>query len=366
MCGIVGYIGKRDVATPAAGGPPAPGVPRLRLGRHRRHLPEGGGLKMVKAKGRVRDLEAEGPRRASGHHRHRPHPLGHPRRAHRRATPTRTWTPRARSPSSTTASSTTPPTCAASWRRDGVEFLSETDTEVLAHLIARSQAETLEEKVREALRLIEGTYGIAVLHADFPDRIVRRPQRLPGRPRHRREGDVRRLGHRRAGRPHPPDRHPRRRRDGHPQGRRLPHVHDRGHAHDAPSPPPWSGRPPPTTWAATTLTCTRRSTSRPTPWTACCAAASTTASPPCTSAASNLDAREARGIRRVKILGCGTSYHAGMIGAADDRGAGPHPGRRRAGLASSATATRSSTPTPSTSPSPSPVRRTTCSPPSRS
>ncbi|WP_369217566.1 glutamine--fructose-6-phosphate transaminase (isomerizing), partial [Streptomyces flavofungini] len=55
---------------------------------------------------------------------------------------------------------------------DGVEFLSETDTEVLTHLIARSQADTLEEKVREALRHIEGTYGIAVLHADFNDRIV--------------------------------------------------------------------------------------------------------------------------------------------------------------------------------------------------
>ena len=29
----------------------------------------------------------------------------------------------------------------------------------------------------------------------------------------------------------------------------------------------------------------------------------------------NLDAREARGVRRIKILGCGTSYHAGLIGA---------------------------------------------------
>lgn len=55
---------------------------------------------------------------------------------------------------------------------DGVEFLSETDTEVLTHLIARSQAETLEEKVRQALRIVEGTYGIAVMHADFTDRIV--------------------------------------------------------------------------------------------------------------------------------------------------------------------------------------------------
>lgn len=44
---------------------------------------------------------------------------------------------------------------------DGVEFLSETDTEVLVHLIARSEAEKLEDKVRETLRVIEGTYGIA-------------------------------------------------------------------------------------------------------------------------------------------------------------------------------------------------------------
>ena len=54
----------------------------------------------------------------------------------------------------------------------GVELTSETDTEVLAHLVARSEAESLEAKVSEALARIEGTYGIAVLHADFADRIV--------------------------------------------------------------------------------------------------------------------------------------------------------------------------------------------------
>ena len=43
---------------------------------------------------------------------------------------------------------------------------------MLAHLIGRSEAETLEEKVVEALALVEGTYGLAVLHAAFPDRIV--------------------------------------------------------------------------------------------------------------------------------------------------------------------------------------------------
>ncbi len=55
---------------------------------------------------------------------------------------------------------------------DGVEFASETDSEVLAHLIGRSQATTLEEKVQQAVSRVDGTYGIAVMHADFPDRIV--------------------------------------------------------------------------------------------------------------------------------------------------------------------------------------------------
>ena len=70
----------------------------------------------------------------------------------------------------------------------------------------------------------------------------------------------------------------------------------------------------------------------------------------------NLDAREARGVRRIKILGCGTSYHAGLIGAASSRSwpaSPPTPSRPR----SSATATRSWTPTPCTSRSPSRVRR---------
>ena len=55
---------------------------------------------------------------------------------------------------------------------DGVELASDTDTEVLAHLVARSDADTLEGKVSDALAAIEGTYGLAVMHADFPDRIV--------------------------------------------------------------------------------------------------------------------------------------------------------------------------------------------------
>ena len=54
----------------------------------------------------------------------------------------------------------------------GVTFRSETDTEVLAHLIARSYADSVEDAVLEALSKVQGTYGIAVLDARHPDRLV--------------------------------------------------------------------------------------------------------------------------------------------------------------------------------------------------
>jgi glucosamine--fructose-6-phosphate aminotransferase (isomerizing) len=54
----------------------------------------------------------------------------------------------------------------------GAEFVSETDTEVLAHLIASTGASDLEEAVRQALTSVVGTYGIVVLDARQPDRVV--------------------------------------------------------------------------------------------------------------------------------------------------------------------------------------------------
>ena len=56
----------------------------------------------------------------------------------------------------------------------GVTFASETDTEVLAHLVARRPTHhlTLSEAVREALRGVEGTYGLLVLDATEPDVLV--------------------------------------------------------------------------------------------------------------------------------------------------------------------------------------------------
>ena len=56
--------------------------------------------------------------------------------------------------------------------KKGVVFRSETDTEVLAHLIADNFNGDLNEAVRKTMSQVEGTFGIAVLHKDIPGQIV--------------------------------------------------------------------------------------------------------------------------------------------------------------------------------------------------
>jgi glucosamine--fructose-6-phosphate aminotransferase (isomerizing) len=55
---------------------------------------------------------------------------------------------------------------------NGHTFASETDSEVLAHLIGHHYDGCLETAVRKVLSLVEGTYGIAVVHRAQPDTIV--------------------------------------------------------------------------------------------------------------------------------------------------------------------------------------------------
>ena len=168
MCGIVAHIGSRDC------------VPILMEGLGRLEyrgydsaglavVSRSGELRVRKTKGRVAELAASLPARFKGGPG-----IGHTR-----------WATHGE-PSDVNAH---PHTCGpiaivhngiienadelrAKLIADGAEFTSETDSEVLAHLIAAAGAEELEDSVRQALSQVVGTYGIAVLDARQPDRIV--------------------------------------------------------------------------------------------------------------------------------------------------------------------------------------------------
>jgi glucosamine--fructose-6-phosphate aminotransferase (isomerizing) len=60
--------------------------------------------------------------------------------------------------------------------KEGAVFSSETDTEVLAHLIAKiynqSEKKDLVQAVRKGLLRVRGTYGIAVMHEQHPGLLV--------------------------------------------------------------------------------------------------------------------------------------------------------------------------------------------------
>ncbi|MDX6317976.1 MAG: hypothetical protein QOD35_1376 [Nocardioidaceae bacterium] len=169
MCGIVGYVGGQAAAPVIL-----EGLARL---EYRGYDSAGiallgaGGIKVTKRAGRVRDLEAALPKRSGakvgiGHTRWATHGVANDVNAH----------PHVDGSGRVSVVHNGIIDNAASLRdrleADGVEFVSETDTEVLAHLVARSSATTLEAAVLDALSQVHGTYGLAVLHADHPDRIV--------------------------------------------------------------------------------------------------------------------------------------------------------------------------------------------------
>ena len=168
MCGIVGYLGPQQAAPVLL-----EGLTRL---EHRGYDSAGVAvlgtrLRVAKKAGRVRDLGNDLPKRFTGkvgigHTRWATHGPANDVNAH----------PHTDAKGDVAVVHNGIIDNAASLRKrltdDGVDFASDTDTEVLAHLIGHSTADTLEKRVAEALDAVEGTYGVAVLHADFPDRIV--------------------------------------------------------------------------------------------------------------------------------------------------------------------------------------------------
>src|SRR5260370_28314706 len=169
MCGIIGYIGKRDAA------------PILMEGLHRLEyrgydsagiaVAYDGKLRVAKCKGRVRELEKLLPNRFKGsrgiaHTRWATHGEPSDRNAH----------PHCDGANGIAVIHNGIIENAAAVRARlesaGVTCRSETDSEVVAHLIAAMPERSLDEAVRAALRLVIGTYGLAVLDAARPDTIV--------------------------------------------------------------------------------------------------------------------------------------------------------------------------------------------------
>ena len=57
---------------------------------------------------------------------------------------------------------------------EGFVFTSDTDTEVIAHLVARAvgQGKSLQDAFLETVSHLEGAFALGVLHKDYPDQIL--------------------------------------------------------------------------------------------------------------------------------------------------------------------------------------------------
>ena len=84
-------------------------------------------------------------------------------------------------------------------QREGHTFVTETDTEIVAHLVEREMKDDgLENAVRRALLYMRGLFGLVLISADDPNKIVTVRNGRPGRRR-----VLRGIGHTRNPQPHP-------------------------------------------------------------------------------------------------------------------------------------------------------------------
>jgi len=170
MCGIVGYIGPKD-ATPILIG----GLKRL---EYRGYDSAGlalidlGALETRRAEGKIARLEgvlAEHP--VKGHVG-----IGHTRWATHGPPSDRNAHPHLSTDNTVAVVHNGIIENADALRKEllskGHTFRSDTDTEVLSHLIQELFEGSLEEAVIGALRVVEGTYGIAVVSSRDPGKIV--------------------------------------------------------------------------------------------------------------------------------------------------------------------------------------------------
>jgi glucosamine--fructose-6-phosphate aminotransferase (isomerizing) len=170
MCGIVGYVGNR-IATPLL----IEGLKRLEYRGYDSAgvaVMNGKGVETRKAAGKIARLEAvidHSPPHGSlgiAHTRWATHGPPNEQNAHPHVSMDKTI---AVVHNGIIENATV---LKASLEQRGFVFTSDTDTEVLAHLIQAAYAGSLEAAVIEALRQVDGTYGIAVISSAEPDKIV--------------------------------------------------------------------------------------------------------------------------------------------------------------------------------------------------
>ena len=170
MCGIIGYVGTRDAAPILLEG--------LRRLEYRGYdsagvaIQNGAGLQVLKLAGRVHALKERLGREplhgTSGiaHTRWATHgaPTGRNAHPHRDCTGDIALVHNGIIENADALR--------AALERQGHRFTTETDTETLAHLIEDAAGATLEDRVIAALAHVEGTYGLAVMSAAQPGKIV--------------------------------------------------------------------------------------------------------------------------------------------------------------------------------------------------